>query len=117
MATPEPENPTGNAERPGPVQTIVIERRERAGLLRRIVVPTLVVLFLLFLVANSLTHEGVLPTRLTERYAAGETSGPTIAIVEVNGMILESEVEFALRQIRQARDDDRVKAVVLRIDS
>jgi protease-4 len=48
---------------------------------------------------------------------AGELISAKIAIVEVEGLIYEPEVEHAVRQIRQARDDSAVKAVVLRIDS
>jgi protease-4 len=67
-----------------------------------------------------------LPSRLVEHYEAGSTelSDPKVAVVEIRGMIAEGDtpgardaVGYALHQIRQARDDDKVKAVVLRIDS
>lgn len=104
-------------ERPIPGQTIVIERRERGGIFRRIVVPLLLFLFFFMLIGSLMTRETGLPTRLVERYAAGDTSGPTIAIIDVSGIIMDQEVEHAIRQIRQARDDNKVKAVILRIDS
>ncbi|MBX6316025.1 MAG: signal peptide peptidase SppA, partial [Isosphaeraceae bacterium] len=107
--SPEPPTPPG--------QTIVIERRERGGWFRRLVVPILLIVFLLYLFGGLIARESGVPTRLMERYVAGEISGPKIAVVEVEGVILDDEVEHALRQIRQARDDDMVKAVVLRIDS
>ena len=115
-------SPPDGPERPAPGQpgqTIVIERRERVGILRRLVVPILLLTFLLYLFGGVLTREAGLPTRLGERYVAGETETykPVVAIVEVEGIILGDEVEHAVRQIRQARDDERVKAVVLRVDS
>jgi protease-4 len=102
---------------PPPGQAIVIERRERAGILRRLVTTVVVLLFLLLLLGGLLTRESGLPTRLPERYVAGELSAPKIAVIEVDGMILDSTVEHVLKQLRQARDDDAVKAVVLRVDS
>jgi protease-4 len=110
MSRPEPPPPP-------PTQTIVIERRARGSLLRR-VLSLLVIGFLLFLLFGSLLfRETGLPTRLPERYVAGELIAAKIAIVEVAGPIYDPEVEHALRQLRQARDDEAVKAIVLRIDS
>jgi protease-4 len=120
MARPDETRATDGADRTAPgsaPQTIVIERRERGGLVRRVFLPILFLFLLMYLFNGLLTREVGLPTRLTERYAAGDATGPTIAIVEVDGLIMDGEVEHALRQIRQARDDDRVKAVILRIDS
>jgi protease IV len=110
-------SPPEGAERPAAGQTIVIERRERGGLFRRLVFPILTLIFFLYLFSGLLTRDAALPTRLGERYVAGEVRGPTVAIVEVEGFILGDVVEHAVRQVRQARDDDTVKAVVLRVDS
>ncbi|MEO6809071.1 MAG: signal peptide peptidase SppA [Isosphaeraceae bacterium] len=117
MAKNESTDRPEGGDRSLPGQTIVIERRERGGFFRRIVVPLLFFLFFFLLIGSLMTRETGLPTRLVERYAAGETSGPTIAIIEINGVIMDQEVEHAIRQIRQARDDNKVKAVILRIDS
>jgi protease-4 len=102
---------------PPPGQTIVIERRERVGIVRRVI--TLVfILFLVFLLFGGLLpRESGLPTRLAERYVAGEIAAAKIAVVEVEGMILDANVNHVIRQLRQARDDDTVKAVILRVDS
>ena len=56
--------------------------------------------------------------KLTERLYAGETSAKDkIAIVQVDGIILEGMIGYARKQIREAGKDDAVEAVVLRIDS
>jgi len=104
----------------GPTQTIVIERAEKKGCFRRIVAPLLWVVLAIFVVTGIVTRDaGLLPGRLSERYVAGDVALSTskIAIVEVEGMIIGDTVEHALRQIRQARDDEKVKAVVLRVDT
>jgi protease IV len=105
---------------PPPPQTIIIERPERKGFFRRILWPVLVLVVVGFIVASVLTNDrGLLPSRLHERYVAGElsTSGDKIAIVDVEGMIIGESVEHAIKQIHQARDDKDVKAVILRVDS
>jgi protease-4 len=54
---------------------------------------------------------------IQERFHSGnEQAQQKIAIIEVNGMIGTSN-QFVQRQIERVRDDDQVKAVVLRIDS
>ena len=65
-----------------------------------------------------------LPSRLPEHYVAGDAdlSSPKIALIEVHGVIqedgsLNDPVALVVRQLRQARDDSRVKGIVLRIDS
>ena len=40
-----------------------------------------------------------------------------IAVVRIEGTILEGQIGYALKQIEQAADDPAVKAVVVRIDS
>lgn len=115
---PPPQPPPRAYAPPPPTQTIVIER-ERKGCFRRLAVPVVVlVLIFLFLVLYN-GESAILPSRLTERYVAGDLS-PTsskVAIVEVDGPIMGEAVEHVLKQVRQAYDDDKVKAVVLRVDS
>jgi protease-4 len=111
------DNPASPAPpHPAPGQTIVIDRRERSGCLRRMLLPLLVLSVLLnLLLAN---QAGVVPHRLEERYVAGDPlTVSKIAIIEVDGLIMDPAVEHVLRQIRQAREDKQVKAVVLRVDS
>jgi protease IV len=110
----------GNESRPAPSQTIIIERPAPKSLLRRILTPLLLLFVAGFIAVNVLSRDtGLLPTRLHERYVAGEISpaAAKVAIVEVEGMIIGDTVDHAVRQIHQARDDKDVKAVVLRVES
>lgn len=108
--------------RPGPTpsppgQAIIIDRRDRGGWFGRLFGPLLLLFLLLLLFRGPMAREAGLPTPLSERYVAGDATGPKIAVVEVTGLILDGEVEYAIRQLRQARDDATVRAVVLRVDS
>src|SRR5437016_12416635 len=53
-----------------------------------------------------------------ETFYAGERSATDkIAIVRIDGVILEGFTEFAMRQLHRAARDEHVKAVVLRINT
>lgn len=114
-----------NTPRPGPGQPFPGERRSRAGCLGKLLSLLAfgflsLLLFMCLITALVLRPSGVLPQRLSESYVAGSIqaiNGPKIAIVQVDGIILDTEVDFVLKQVRQARDDDQVRAVVLRVDS
>ena len=55
---------------------------------------------------------------LSERHYAGKTSAKTkIAIVKIDGVLVEGRTGYAEKQIEQAMKDGDVKAVVVRIDS
>lgn len=110
--TPPPPGPPG--------QTILIDRRDRFGCLRWWLAPAL----LLSLLVNCTmlgSMSGTMPRRLAESYVAGDltlaSADRKIAIVEISGVIADRTTEHAIRQLKQARDDFSVKAVVLRIDS
>lgn len=61
---------------------------------------------------------GRLPESLDERYVAGSLTAPDkIAVVEIDGGIDDFSVPHMLKQLRQARVDKHVKAVVLRVES
>ncbi len=99
---------------------IVFERKAKAGgCLRRMVWPLLllsVLLNLVFLPGDN----SLIPKPMEERYVAGKVlspRAPKIALVEVTGVIMDGQVDHVLRQIRQAREDHQVKAIVLRVDS
>ncbi len=100
-----------------PTQTIVIQQRERGGWVRRIVTTLFWVFVLLAFLSTYLTRDQGFPTRLSERYVAGEWSASKVAIIEVGSLIFDQEIEHLIKQVRQARYDDSVRAVVLRIDS
>jgi protease-4 len=82
----------------------------------------------LFLLAGSmLMNLGLLATvgssgsvdsPLDEKHFALERMGSNkVAIIEIKGTITETDGGFVKRQIDQIREDDAVKAIVLRIDS
>lgn len=72
-------------------------------------------LVLFFILLHALSPDS--PT-LDERYYSGrKTAADKIAIVRIDGVILEGFMGYAHRQIDQAAADPHVKAVVLRIDS
>jgi protease-4 len=50
-------------------------------------------------------------------HSGNEYAKHKVAIVSVDGAIMDLTARFVLRQIKAARDDDRVKAVVLKVDS
>jgi protease-4 len=114
--------PAENVGGTPPGQTIVLERRERGGCLRWGLLPILLIsLFLNCGLVASLSSL-ITPNRLQEVYVAGDLSPSTlnrdkIAIVEVDGVIADTSVEHAIKQLKQARDDSGVMAVVLRVDS
>lgn len=110
---PNPENrPPQQAS-----QTIILDRRDRRGWLARLFGPLLLLFILLMIFKGPLGSEGSIPKRLQEEYVAGGVTGAKIAVVELNGLILGDEIDYAIRQIRQARDDTSIRAVVIRIDS
>ena len=105
-------------DRPAPPQTIVIDRRSRFGCLSFFLLLILGFVGLSVFQAVGNPGASLTPDRLEERYVAGPIATlDKVAIVEVTGIIFDDSVEFAIKQLRQAREDDQVKAVVLRVDS
>jgi protease-4 len=70
-----------------------------------------------FVLISALLAGSGLSARIQEQHEAGPLMGPKVAIVSVSGTIAGREVEHVIRQLRQARADERVRAVVLRVDS
>jgi len=62
---------------------------------------------------------GLFPTsQLTERTRPGSgKSRPTVAVIQINGMLIEGALDYTYRQIDQAAADPDIIAVVLRINS
>jgi len=85
----------------------------------------LIVLLLLLLAISVMINLNLLwrpgpemPPRVREQFHSLNRSGrDKVAIITVSGIIFDEENGFVKRQIDQALKDDRVKAVVLRIDS
>lgn len=77
----------------------------------------LIVFLVLLFVAVRLPDEGGSGT-VYERYHSGDKSAKNkIAIVKMEGVIMEGMIGFAQKQIDEAARDDNVKAVVLRVNS
>ena len=97
-------------------QTVFVDRRRGRSFLWR-GMGLLLSLWLGLLLVGAFMSAGGLPSRLQETYEAGPLLGPKVAIVTVTGTIAGHSVDHVIRQLRQARSDDRVHAVVLRVDS
>jgi protease-4 len=68
--------------------------------------------------SDSTLGEAGYPTPLTEvRHSGKESARHKVAIVQLDGVILEGLLNFVHREIEQAARDKNVKAVVLRINS
>lgn len=108
---------SGDEETPAG-RTIVINRPSPRRGPSRLLLPLLFlsVMLNLFLFAG---RGDRVSDSLDERYVAGSTlpTAAKVAIVEVEGAIWEENVERVLAQVRRARDDVRVKGVILRVDS
>jgi protease-4 len=77
-----------------------------------VVAAGLLVLFVVVVASGS----GEIP--LTEKYHSGDSgASDKIAIIRIEGIILEGTTGFVQKQIDQAGQDSAVKAVVVRIDS
>jgi protease-4 len=56
--------------------------------------------------------------KLSERFQGGDRASPNkIAIIRIEGVLFEGLLDYAVRQIDTVAEDDRVKAVVVRIIS
>ena len=71
-------------------------------------ITIVVSLFVLFVISVFIAH-------LLQGGSAGFKSGESVGIVEVKGMLLDSKE--TIKQLHDFRDDQNIKAVVLRIDS
>ena len=107
---------------PGPVSYLIQMPEKKPSplfaLLRRglLVVLFLLVMFnvwLFFLLAASLT-DGSLQEK---HYSGSESAREKVAVVRIDGVLMEGMIDYASRQIRTAAEDDDVKAVVLLINS
>ncbi len=117
-----PEPPSASEPRRQVAQPEMPESRpRRPGCGRSCLLTVLVVLLLISLSANLgwLFGTGMeTPTKLREKYVALNRFGENkVAIISLEGMIIEGRNSFTKRQIDQAMKDDRVKAVVLRVNS
>ncbi len=77
-----------------------------------------IVCFGLLTLRGPLDLEGRANAPLTETVYAGKSgASDKIAVIQINGVIMEGLLNYPHKQIEQAVEDDHVKAVVLRINS
>ncbi|MEX0978402.1 MAG: signal peptide peptidase SppA [Pirellulales bacterium] len=95
----------------GPLRVVI--ERPRQGWFGRVVKWAVLILLALVLIGFFYADE----SKLTEEWhSLSKSAGDKIAVIRVEGTILGDE-GFVKDQIDQVRDDDDVKAVVLRVDS
>jgi protease-4 len=81
-------------------------------------VNLLFLLLILVLLLALFTGVGKTEDRLRERFEAGtRTAQDKVAVVRIEGVLLEGLIGYYLKQIETAAADDHVKAVVVRINS
>jgi protease IV len=107
---------------PGPV-TYLIQTPEKkssflTSLLRRVFFTVLLLVFIaniwLLLILQAYLTAGGLEEK---HYSGEEDSKAKIAVIRIDGVLMEGLTDHAARQIRTAAQDDDVKAVVLQINS
>jgi len=103
-------------------QPIVIQSAQRTGLLRRwairvlILVLSISLLFNAVLVLTSSDHSSFSEPR--EHYRSGERKAKAkIAVIELSGTIMPPFTARILRSIKKAQKDEKVKGVLISIDS
>lgn len=73
---------------------------------------------LVLLLAGAFGHHSDEELPLDETFHSGSTgAGDKVAVVRIEGVILEGFLDYPRRQIKQAANDPDVKAVVIRINS
>jgi protease-4 len=116
---PTPINPVARGElvvdgSRGPIRVVI--EQPRAGWFGRLLRWTLALILLLW-IASAINRYYSQEDGISERWhSLSKTSLDKIAIIKVEGTIFGNEA-FVKRQIERVRDDERVKAIVLRVDS
>ncbi len=101
----------------GPIR-VLIEQPSRFGRLGRWLLGTLLGISLLMNLNLMKTAGGLEDGDVQEKFHSLHEHGKDkIAIITVEGTILHSSDGFIKKQIDHAKKDDRVKAIVLRVDS
>src|SRR5688500_7468948 len=78
----------------------------------------LVSLFFNFILLSQVSGCGTATSVLNERFHSGSRlAKDKIAVVQIDGMLMEGMLSFPRRQIEQAAGDSNVKAVIVRINS
>lgn len=115
-----PPNDSGSSayRQPAPVQQIVLQQPSAFGRYGKLLLVLLGVAVMV-IVGQSASYRSYFspPDAPQEKFhSLSETATDKIAIIKVEGAILDAD-GFVKKQIDRVREDDSVKAVVLRIDS
>jgi protease IV len=118
----DPTSPRNVPPRPAPAQVMQVPSRRSGGLAIFFVLLLLFFLFgsvllnfLLFVVVGLSGIESAKGVRET-RFSHSETAENKVVVISLEGTILTGE-GFIKKQIDQAKEDENVKAVVLRVNS
>jgi protease-4 len=98
----------------GPIRVIV--EPPRPGWFGRVLRWGLVLLIAVWLIGSMQNYYAADDNLQEHWHSLSKTAADKIAVISVEGTIIGSE-NFVKRQIERVRDDDHVKAVVLRVDS
>jgi protease-4 len=119
MSTVPPSDSSSAAYRqPAPATQIIMQQPTAFGRYGKLLI-ILLVIAVVTIIGQSASYRSYFspPDAPQEKYhSLSETATDKIAIIKVEGAILDAE-GFVKKQVDRVREDDSVKAVVLRIDS
>jgi protease-4 len=113
---------TAQPQAPQPPAPTVMILKTPGAFVAKLLAVVLGIALLVSLIANMVSFAAFseyfqTDTNITEKFHSGEKyASDKIAIIKVSGVMMEGE-GFTKRQIDRVRDDDNVKAIVLRVDS
>ncbi len=113
-----------NSTQSHPLPPVYAPENKRKGSIRRIFwnvifilsILTNIVLFMMLMGVGMLVMTGQSGTLIEEVIREGP-AGTKIAVVSIEGVIYDEEAENVYRQLKTARKDEQVKAVIIKIDS
>jgi protease IV len=118
MSSIPPTDPNSPAYRQPPPTQVFLQQPTAFGRFGKILI-FLLVIAVMVIIGQSASYRSYFspPDAPQEKYySLSETATDKIAIIRVEGAILDAE-GFVKKQIDRAREDDSIKAIVLRIDS
>jgi len=115
------DNNPPNSTQPQSVPPVYTPENKRKGSVRRIFwsifltlsILTNIVLFLMLMGVGVLVATGP----MLEEVIREGPAGTKIAVVSIEGVIYDEQAENVYRQLKTARNDEQVKAVIIKIDS
>ena len=118
------DNKPADSTQPQPLTPVYVPENKSKGSFRRIFwsiililsVITNIILFMMLMGIGVLVVTGQRGTLLEEVIREGP-AGIKIAVVSIEGVIYDEQAENVYRQLKAARKDEQVKAVIVKIDS